>query len=86
MYLTILLQLNISVEICCSFTKKYPATLWHSVKEGDLPQVDTDCLFSHDGKLIDMGYMREDRSLSFGPLIYIEDVDYWMEIPKLPTE
>ena len=33
-----------------------------------------------------MGYMREDRSLSFGPLIYIEDVDYWMEIPKLPTE
>lgn len=30
------------------FYKKYPATLWHSVKEGDLPQVDTDCLFSHD--------------------------------------
>lgn len=68
------------------FYKKYPATLWHSVKEGDLPQVDTDCLFSHDGKLIDMGYMREDRSISFAPLLDIDDVDYWMEIPKLPTE
>lgn len=72
------------------FYKQYPANPWQSVKDGDLPKVDTDCLFSYNGKLIDKGYMREDGSLSldseFAPLLDIEDVDYWMEIPKLPTE
>ena len=69
------------------FYKKYPANPWHSVKDGELPKTDTDYLFSYDNKLIDM---REDGSLSldseFAPLLDIDEVDYWMEIPELPTE
>lgn len=72
------------------FYKKYPANPWHSVKDGELPKTDTDYLFSYDNKLIDKGYMREDGSLSldseFAPLLDIDEVDYWMEIPELPTE
>ena len=66
---------------------KHPASPWHSVADGNIPKVDTDCLFAYEG-VIDKGYMREDRSLSldseFAPLLDIDDVDYWMEIPKLP--
>lgn len=65
------------------------ASPWHSVADGNIPKVDTDYLFAYDG-VIDKGYMREDRSLSldseFAPLLDIDDVDYWMEIPELPTE
>ena len=66
---------------------EHPASPWHSVADGNIPKVDTDCLFAYEG-VIDKGYMREDRSLSldseFAPLLDIDDVDYWMEIPKLP--
>ena len=61
---------------------------WHSVADGDIPKVNTDCLFLYNEKLIDKGFMREDKSISldgeFAPLIDINDVDYWMEIPELP--
>ena len=64
------------------------ASPWHSVADGDLPKLNVDCLFVYDEKLIDKGFMREDKSISldseFAPLIDINDVDYWMEIPKLP--
>ena len=66
---------------------KHPASPWQSVADGNIPKVDIDCLFAYEG-VIDKGYMREDRSLSldseFAPLLDIDDVDYWMEIPKLP--
>ena len=68
---------------------EHPKNHWHSVADGNIPKVDTDYLFAYDG-VIDKGYMREDRSLSldseFAPLLDIDDVDYWMEIPELPTE
>lgn len=72
------------------FYKKYPKNPWHSVKDGELPKLNVDCLFVYGEKLINKGYMREDKSLSldseFAPLIDISDVDYWMEIPELPTK
>lgn len=63
------------------------ASPWHSVADGNIPKVDTDCLFAYEG-VIDKGYMREDKSLSldgeFAPMLDIGDIDYWMEIPELP--
>lgn len=71
------------------FHKVYPVTYWHSVKDGDLPQVNKDYVFSYNGSSY-IGYMREDKSLrfneEFSPMIDINEVDYWMEIPKLPTD
>ena len=70
------------------FYKENPVSPWHSVADGDIPKVNTDCLFLYNEKLIDKGFMREDKSISldseFAPLIDINDVDYWMEIPELP--
>ncbi len=71
------------------FHKDYPVTHWHSVKDGDLPQVNKDYLFSYNG-FFGIGYMREDKSLylyeEFSPMVDINDVEYWMEIPNLPTD
>lgn len=72
------------------FYKENTVSPWHSVADGGLPKMNTDCLFLYSERLIDKGFMREDKSISldseFAPLIDINDVDYWMEIPELPTE
>ena len=66
----------------------HPKSLWHSVKDGELPQVNKDYVFSYKGFSY-IGYMREDKSLrfneDFSPMIDINEVEYWMEIPELPT-
>jgi hypothetical protein len=71
------------------FCKNHPKSLWHSVKDGELPQVNKDYVFSYKGFSY-IGYMREDKSLRFNdeyaPMLDINEVDYWMEIPELPTE
>lgn len=62
---------------------------WHSVKDGDLPQAGKDCIFSYQGERY-KGFMYKDGALhfddEFSPMLDIHEVDYWMEIPKLPTE
>ena len=67
----------------------HPANPWHSVKDGDLPQEAQDCLFSYQGDIF-KGWMLGDKTLLFddelAPYLDIYDVDYWMEIPELPTE
>jgi hypothetical protein len=63
--------------------------LWHSIADGDLPPVNIDCLFVY-ATIIDKGFMRADKTIhvdaEFAPLLDIEDVDYWMEIPQLPKK
>lgn len=72
-----------------SFYKKYPINPWHSVEDGDLPQVNKDYVFSYNGFSY-IGYMREDKSIhlndDFSPMIDINEVDYWMEIPQIPKQ
>lgn len=62
---------------------------WHSVKDGELPQVYTTCLFRSRAELL-KGFMDRDRLLhisdKYYSKLYINEVDYWMEIPELPTE
>lgn len=69
------------------FYKENHVSTWHSVVGGDLPQVNKDVLFSNQG-YVHVGYMREDKSISSNdehvPLLDINDIDYWMEIPELP--
>lgn len=71
------------------FYKQYPVTLWHSVKEGELPQAGKVCMFGYQGKLY-KGFMYEDGALhfddEFSPMLDINELDYWMEMPELPTE
>lgn len=71
------------------FYKQYPVTLWHSVREGELPQAGKNCIFSYQGKLY-KGSMYEDGALhfedEFSPMLDINEVDYWMEIPELPKK
>ena len=71
------------------FYKQYPATLWHSVKDGELPQAGKVCMFGYQGKLY-KGFMYKDGALhfddEFSPMLDINELDYWMEMPKLPTE
>lgn len=65
------------------------ASPWHSVADGDLPPVNVDCLFVY-ATIIDKGFMRADKTIhidsEFAPLLDIEDIDYWMEIPELPEK
>lgn len=67
----------------------HPKSPWRAVKDGNLPQAIKDCIFSYQGKLY-KGFMYEDGALHFddesSPMLDINEVDYWMEIPELPTE
>lgn len=67
----------------------HPANHWHSVKAGELPQAGKVCMFGYQGKLY-KGSMFEDGALhfedEFSPMLDINEVDYWMTIPELPTE
>lgn len=71
------------------FCKNHPANRWHSVKDGELPQAGKICMFGYQGKLY-KGFMYKDGALhfddEFSPMLDINDVNYWMEIPGLPTE
>ncbi len=71
------------------FYKKYPANPWHSVKDGELPQAGKVCMFGYQGKLY-KGGMYKDGALhfddEFSPMLDINELDYWMEMPELPTE
>lgn len=71
------------------FYKKYPANPWHSVKDGELPQAGRVCMFGYQGKLY-KGFMYKDGALhfddEFSPMLDINELDYWMEMPELPIE
>lgn len=62
------------------------ANPWHSVADGDLPQNNTYCFFSIGINEIEIGHVM-DGCVHFNstekPWI-LKDMDYWMEIPKLP--
>ena len=62
--------------------------LWHSVADGDEPLSYVDCLFSYGEDLIDKGFMLDNRCvhLDNSPMLDIEDVKFWIEIPQLPSE
>ena len=68
---------------------KHPANPWHSVKAGELPQAGKVCMFGYQGKLY-KGFMYKDGALhfddEFSPMLDINELDYWMEMPELPTE
>lgn len=69
---------------------RHPTTPWHSVADGDEPLSYVDCLFSYGEGLIDKGFMLDNRCVhldgEFSPMLDIEDVKYWIEIPQLPTQ
>ena len=67
----------------------HSANPWHSVKDGELPQAGKVCMFGYQGKLY-KGFMYKDGALhfddEFSPMLDINELDYWMEMPELPTE
>lgn len=71
------------------FCKNHHKTPWHSIADGDLPEVDKRCLLSFQGAFyIGFRYafnnvFLEDEESFFTD---INDIDYWMEIPKLPND
>lgn len=71
------------------FYNDNPVSPWHSIADGDLPQVNKYCLFSYEGNIY-IGYrcITEDVFLEDVPSLSLKvtDFDYWMEIPKLPNE
>jgi hypothetical protein len=68
---------------------KHPANPWHSVKEGELPPFNKPCLFNCNGTTY-IGFVRGDESLylenNLDLPLSINDINYWMEIPELPTQ
>lgn len=74
---------------------RHPASLWHSVSDGDLPT-------EQKGDAVDLPFLVRAKGVTYltyyawyededAPEFYDDcdcpiDVDYWMEIPKLPTE
>lgn len=62
---------------------------WHSIADGDLPEVNKRCLLNIEGAnyigcrcATEHVFLEDTPSLS----LTINDFDYWMEIPELPTE
>lgn len=66
------------------------ANPWHSIADGDEPLSYVDCLFSYGEGLIDKGFMSDNRYVhldgEFSPMLDIEDVKFWMEIPSIPEK
>ena len=68
---------------------EHPAVIWHKVADGDIPRANKNCIFHYLGRM-SKGFMRGDKSifldddLTLSP--NIREIDYWMEIPELPTE
>lgn len=78
-----------SFENGAKWADTHTPTPWHSVADGDVPLSYVDCLFQYGEGKIDKGYMLDNRCVYFcevSPMIDIEDVRYWMEIPELPKE
>jgi len=77
------------------FCKNHSKSLWHSVKDGDLPQgakddaIDPPFLVKTSGGDIYTAYYglrEEDKEMCFFDDCGLAlDVEYWMEIPELPT-
>ena len=71
------------------FYKENPVSPWHSFIEGDIPPYNKTCLFNCDGVLY-IGFVRGDDSLylehNLEIHLTINNIDYWMEVPKLPEE
>lgn len=82
-------------DVACGFidgakwADSHSANRWHSVKEGDLPPFNKACLFNCNGTTY-IGFVRGDESLylenNLDLSLSINDINYWMEIPELPTE
>lgn len=67
---------------------EHPKSPWHSVADGDLPQNNTYCFFSIGINEIEIGHVM-DGCVHFNSTEkpwMLKDMDYWMEIPKLPKE
>lgn len=68
---------------------EHPINPWHSVKAGELPQAGKVCMFGYQGKLY-KGFMYKDGALhfddEFSPMLDINELDYWMEMPELPKK
>ena len=77
------------------FCKNHSKSLWHSVKDGDLPQgakddaIDPPFLVKTSGGDIYTAYYglrEEDKEMCFFDDCGLAlGVEYWMEIPELPT-
>lgn len=71
------------------FYKENPVCSWHSVADGDLPEVDKECLLSFQGAFY-IGFMRANKSVFLEDegnfFTDINDIEYWMEIPELPND
>lgn len=68
---------------------EHPINPWHSIADGDLPEVNKRCLLNIEGSnyigfrcVTEHVFLEDTPSLS----LTINDFDYWMEIPKLPTD
>ncbi len=64
---------------------RHPASLWHSVADGDLPKTDGRYIvMAQNGYCHTCQYHTDDRY--WDTIGYQSDIKYWMEIPELPTE
>ena len=66
----------------------HPSNPWHNVADGDLPPDNTYCLFLVGIDRIERGHVM-DGCVHFDSTEkhwMLKDMDYWMEIPKLPSE
>lgn len=97
--LAVFTPLGCKVEVGVAYAKcadNHPAILWHSVKDRDLPQgakddaIDPPFLVkTTDGEtsMAYYGLREEDKEMCFfDDCGLVIEVDYWMEIPELPTE
>lgn len=66
----------------------HPVNPWHNVADGDLPADNTYCLFLVGIDNIERGHVM-DGCVHFDSTEkpwMLKDMDYWMEIPKTPSE
>lgn len=82
------LTIQTAFEAGAELADAHPANPWHNIADGDLPPNNTYCLFLIYGEHMEQGYVR-DGDVFFDstekPWAF-KNLDYWMEIPKLPSE
>lgn len=82
------LTIATAFEAGAKWADAHPVNPWHNVADGDLPADNTYCLFLVGIDNIERGHVM-DGCVHFDSTEkpwMLKDMDYWMEIPKTPSE
>ena len=86
------LAIETAFEAGAKWADEHPATLWHSVADGDLPTENKEYLVFVFGVVdffhyhVKSNYWSKSRAYFYKDCCTQEEITHWMEIPQIPKK